>query len=189
MNSDIPPALRLAASKRSTDAQARVLAALDRFVRESLPITESAVAREAGVSGRTIRNHPSLRSALLLAKERASAGEQSAGRRRNPATISSLRAQLANKDERIRAMTTELKHLRAVVRRQLGSNVDDQEQRDLRENIERLEQSQTRLSDEVTQARLTLSDRDATIADLEASNAGLKDRIRQMMNFHGASNF
>jgi hypothetical protein len=178
--------IRRLRAARARDSEAKTARALD-VVRDLLAsgqrITCARVAREASVSTWFVYNKPPVQDAVQAAMhEQRQHGRTAAGSGSGQVTPSGLQTELALAREEIKDLKKERDRLRERVRLTLGAELEDVGRDQLVERIRQLEQQNTELRRELSEAgdRLTDSERRLQEAedDLTAARAGLRRAMR-----------
>ncbi|MFD6998747.1 DUF6262 family protein [Streptomyces mirabilis] len=172
---------------RTRDSEAKTARALN-VVRDLLAsgqqVSCAGVAREASVSTWLVYNQPQVRDAVQAAmREQREQGRQVSGAdNRRQVTPAGLHTELALARDEIKDLKKERDRLRERVQLSLGAELDDVDRRQLVERIQQLEQQNTDLDHELSDARnrlITLERRlQESEDDLTAARASLRRAMR-----------
>ncbi|MBM7441870.1 DUF6262 family protein [Streptomyces sp. HB132] len=175
--------LRASRAKDSEDKTKRALDAVNGLLRSGRRITVSQVARDAAVSTWFVYNQPQVHQAVqngITAQQGQVQGAPvPAARQVSPA---GLQTDLALAREEIKELKRERDRLQNRVRLSLGAELDEVDRNELVERVQQLEQRNTVLRQELSEARdriLALEGRlRETEDDLTAARAGLRRAMR-----------
>ncbi|MFI1976637.1 DUF6262 family protein [Streptomyces wedmorensis] len=176
--------LRASRAKDSEEKTTRALDALDGLLRSGRRITVSQVARDAAVSTWFVYNQPQVHRAVQegIASQRERVRQDSTAPVAQQVSPAGLRTDLALAREEIKDLKRERDQLLNRVRLSLGAELDGVNQNELIQRVQRLEQRNTALNEELSEARnriATLEDRlRETEDDLTAARAGLRRAMR-----------
>ncbi|WP_051786786.1 MULTISPECIES: DUF6262 family protein [Streptomyces] len=176
--------LRASRAKDSEEKTTRALDALDGLLRSGRRITVSQVARDAAVSTWFVYNQPQVHRAVRegIASQRERVRQDSTAPVAQQVSPAGLRTDLALAREEIKDLKRERDQLLNRVRLSLGAELDGVNQNELIQRVQRLEQRNTALNEELSEARnriATLEDRlRETEDDLTAARAGLRRAMR-----------
>ncbi|MFF7643707.1 DUF6262 family protein [Streptomyces canus] len=176
--------LRASRAKDSEDKAKRALDAVDDLLRSGRRITVSQVARDAAVSTWFVYNQPQVHQAVQegITAQREQVRQDSpvpAARQVSPA---GLRTDLALAREEIKDLKRERDRLLNRVRLSLGAELDGVDQNELIQRVQRLEQRNTALNEELSEARERIAALEGrlheTEDDLTAARASLRRTMR-----------
>ncbi|KOG31756.1 hypothetical protein ADK34_10340 [Streptomyces viridochromogenes] len=157
---------------------------MDGLLRSGRRITVSQVARDAAVSTWFVYNQPQVHRAVRegIASQRERVRQDSTAPVAQQVSPAGLRTDLALAREEIKDLKRERDQLLNRVRLSLGAELDGVNQNELIQRVQRLEQRNTALNEELSEARnriATLEDRlRETEDDLTAARAGLRRAMR-----------
>ncbi|MFE9737034.1 DUF6262 family protein [Streptomyces sp. NPDC006477] len=176
--------LRASRAKDSEDKTKRALDAVDGLLRSGRRITVSQVARDAAVSTWFIYNQPQVYQAVqdgvTAQREQVSQGSPvPATRQVSPA---GLHTDLALAREEIKDLKRERDRLLNRVRLSLGAELDGVDQNELIQRVQHLEQLNTALNEELSEARERIAALEGRLRetedDLTAARASLRRAMR-----------
>ncbi|WP_406436671.1 DUF6262 family protein [Streptomyces sp. NBC_00631] len=176
--------LRAARAQDSEAKTARTLDVLRDLFASGQRITCARVAREASVSTWFVYNKPQVQDAIQAAmhEQRQHGRRTVTGPSSGQVTPAGLQTELALARQEIKDLKKERDRLRERVRLSLGAELDDVGRGQLVERIRQLEQQNTELRRELSEAgdRLTDSERRLQEAedDLTAARASLRRAMR-----------
>ncbi|MFF2128460.1 DUF6262 family protein [Streptomyces olivochromogenes] len=172
---------------RTRDSEAKTARALN-VVRDLLAsgqrVSCARVAREASVSTWFVYNQPQVRDAAQAAmcEQREQGRQVSGAESRQQVTPAGLHTELALARDEIKDLKKERDRLRERVQLSLGAELDDVDRRQLVERIQELEQRNTGLDHELSDARNRLITLERRLResedDLTAARASLRRAMR-----------
>jgi chromosome segregation ATPase len=148
----------------------RVIAALDRAAAEGAEISASGIARAAGIDRTFLYRHRD-----LLEKIHALQAEPTASDR--AVTRASLQADLLAAHERAVRLSTRVRHLEKRLSETLGDQAWRESGLGAPADIDALNQTITRLEQQVADLRLQLEERDDDLAAARATNRELMTQL------------
>lgn len=175
-----PELLREARRRDSLTKRQRVLAELERMVREREPVTFAAVARAAGVST-WLAYAEGVREHIDAAQKRQAAQPVRDQRAGLSASAASLRTDLELARQEITSLRAERDTLRAGLRTQLGRQLDQLTHRELVTRIDELTRHNQRLADDNRQLAANNQQLQQQAAELEGDLAASRASLRRMI--------
>ncbi|AVV42229.1 DUF6262 family protein [Streptomyces sp. ID05-04B] len=176
--------LRASRAKDSEEKTRRAIDAVDGLLRSGRRITVSQVARDAAVSPWFVYNQPQVHQAVqdgIIAQREHVRQDPSvpAARQVSPA---GLRTDLALAREEIKDLKRERDRLLNRVRLSLGAELDGVDQNELIQRVQQLEQRNTALNEELSEARERIAALEGRLRetedDLTAARASLRRAMR-----------
>ncbi|MFD8643634.1 DUF6262 family protein [Streptomyces zaomyceticus] len=176
--------LRASRTKDSEEKTKRALDAVDGLLRSGRHITVSQVARDAAVSTWFVYNQPQVHRAVQegVASQRERVRQGSAAPVAQQVSPAGLRTDLALAREEIKDLKKQRDRLLNRVRLSLGAELDGVNQNELIQRVQHLEQQNTALNEELSEARQRIAALQSrlheTEDDLTAARAGLRRAMR-----------
>jgi len=176
--------LRASRAKDSKDKTKRALDAVDGLLRSGRRITISQVARDAGVSTWFVYNQPQVHRAVQdgITAQREQARQGSPVPEARQVSPAGLRTDLALAREEIKDLKRERDRLLNRVRLSLGAELDGVDENELIQRVQRLEQRNTALNEELSEARERIAALEGRLRetedDLTAARASLRRAMR-----------
>ncbi|MDX3457469.1 DUF6262 family protein [Streptomyces sp. ME02-8801-2C] len=178
--------LRAARARDSEAKTARAMEAVRGLLSSGQRVTVARVARDASVSTWFVYNQPRVRDAVQAAIHE----QQEHGRQTSPATDgqqvtpAGLRTELALARDEMKDLRKERDRLRERVRLSLGAELDEVDRGQFVRRIQELEQQNTDLNRELSDARDRLASLECRLResedDLTAARAGLRRAMRAL---------
>lgn len=176
--------LRASRAKESEAKTRRALDAVDGLLRSGRRITVTQVAREAAVSTWFVYNQPQVHRAVQdgITTQREQGRQHSPVPAAQQVSPAGLRTDLALAREEIKDLKRERDRLLNRVRLSLGAELDGVDQTELIQRAQQLEQRNTTLNEELSEARNRIAALEGrlheTEDDLTAARAGLRRAMR-----------
>ncbi|WP_109005305.1 DUF6262 family protein [Streptomyces rishiriensis] len=176
--------LRASRAKDSEDKTKRALDAVDGLLRSGRRITVAQVARDAAVSTWFIYNQPQVHQAVQdgTAAQRERVRDKFPVPETRQVSSAGLRTDLALAREEIKDLKKERDRLRTRVRLSLGAELDEVDRNELIKRVQQLEQRNTALSQELSEARLRIASLEGQLSqtqdDLTAARVSLRRAMR-----------
>ncbi|MFD0073656.1 DUF6262 family protein [Streptomyces sp. NPDC127166] len=176
--------LRASRAKDSEDKTRRALDAVDVLLHSGRRITVSQVARDAAVSTWFVYNQPQVHQAVQdgITAQREQVRHISPSPEAKRVSPAGLATDLALAREEIKELKRERDQLRNRARLSLGAELDGVNQDKLIERVQHLEQRNTTLDQELSEARGRIAALEGRLRetedDLTAARAGLRRAMR-----------
>ncbi|MEH0544815.1 DUF6262 family protein [Streptomyces sp. B21-105] len=178
--------LRASRAKDSEDKTKRALDAVDGLLRSGLRITVAQVARDAAVSTWFVYNQPQVHQAVqdgtAAQRERVRVRDKFPVPETRQVSSTGLRTDLALAREEIKDLKKERDRLRTRVRLSLGAELDEVDRNELIERVQQLEQRNTALSQELSEAKARITSLEGQLSrtedDLTAARVSLRRAMR-----------
>ncbi|MFB8776273.1 DUF6262 family protein [Streptomyces broussonetiae] len=171
--------LRDARQKDSRTKRARVLSVVDQLVADEEPVTFTGVARAANVSHWLVYAD-GVREHIEAARQRQSrtARAEARGQAKAPAGWKVEQEIVREQNRRLRA---EVDHLKGVVRRSLGQQLNQLGTADLGARVDEITDEKKKLQDELAQALTRIEELTGKLTEAEDDLASTRTSLRRMV--------
>ncbi|WP_405713393.1 DUF6262 family protein [Streptomyces sp. NBC_00046] len=175
--------LRASRAKDSEDKIRRALDAVDGLLRSGRRITVTQVARDAAVSTWFIYNQPPVHQAVQdgIAAQREHVRQEFPVPEARQVSSAGLRTDLALAREEIKDLKKERDRLRNRVRLSLGAELDEVNRNELIERVQQLEQRNTTLDQELSEARDQITALEGRLREAEDDLTAARGSLRRAM--------
>ncbi|MDX3643131.1 DUF6262 family protein [Streptomyces sp. MB09-02B] len=176
--------LRASRAKDSEEKTRRALDAVACLLRSGRRVTVSQVARDAGVSTWFVYNQPQVHQALQdgITAQREQVSQDAPVPVARQVSPAGLRTDLALAREEIKDLKRERDRLLNRVRLSLGAELDGVDQNELIQRVQQLEQRDTALNEQLSEARSRIAALEGRLSetedDLTAARASLRRAMR-----------
>ncbi|WP_405751582.1 DUF6262 family protein [Streptomyces sp. NBC_00012] len=170
--------LRASRAKDSEDKIRRALDAVDGLLRSGRRITVTQVARDAAVSTWFIYNQPPVHQAV---QDGIAAQREHVVPEARQVSSAGLRTDLALAREEIKDLKKERDRLRNRVRLSLGAELDEVNRNELIERVQQLEQRNTTLDQELSEARDQITALEGRLREAEDDLTAARGSLRRAM--------